>query len=65
MLRNAYEAVNEDPRVFVAYGGTPAKCLKHMSTLLDESGVDFWVASRVDYIDHGPASHRFSIILYV
>ena len=64
-MGNAYEAIHEDPRVFVSYGGTPSKCLKHMSMLLDEAGVDFWVASRVDYVGHGPVSHRFSMIVYV
>lgn len=65
MKTTAYEAINEEARVFVAYGGSPAKCLKNMANLLDEKGIDFWVSSRVDYRDDGPYKQRFSLIVYV
>lgn len=61
----AYEAVNEEARVFVAYGASPSKCLKNMANLLDDKGIDFWAATRVDYRDHGPYKTRFSLIVYV
>ena len=47
----AYEAVNDNPQVFVAFGTTPAKTLKNMSKILKENNINWWSASSVDYIE--------------
>jgi len=38
----------EKPRVFEATGPTPAATLRAMADLLENIGVDHWLASRVD-----------------
>lgn len=47
----SYEAVNDNPRVFVAFGETPAKALKNMAKILKRNDIVWWNASSVDYID--------------
>jgi hypothetical protein len=61
-MRTAYEAVNESCRVFVAYGDSPAKTLKHMARLLKKSKVDWWSASTVNYSEE---ENVFYITIYV
>jgi len=45
----AYEAVNENSRVFVAYGESPVKVLKNMARLLRKNNIVWWSASAVYY----------------
>lgn len=62
----AYEAVNERPRVFCAYGKTPAKALKNMAKLLKENKIDDWSSINVvaDY-EAPELNERFHLVLYV
>jgi len=61
-MRTAYEAVNENPRVFVAYGETPAKALKNAARLLKKNHVDWWSSSTVNYLE---GDKVFYITIYV
>jgi hypothetical protein len=61
-MRTAYEAVNENCRVFIAYGETPAKALKNAARLLKNNKVDWWSASVVNYLDD---ENIFYITIYV
>ena len=61
MSKIAYEAVNENPRVFVAFGETPAKALKGMAKVLKDNDIRWWSASHVDEMEDG----MFYINIYV
>lgn len=61
-MRTAYEAVNESPRVFVAYGETPAKALKNAARLLKKNKIDWWSSSTVNCLDD---ENIFYITIYV
>lgn len=58
----AYEAVNENPRVFVAFGKTPDKALKAMTNIVKENSIRWWSASHVGYIED---EKTFYINIYV
>jgi hypothetical protein len=58
----AYEAINEEPRVFCAYGKTPAKALTNMAKLLKKSEIFWMSASHVSYIEE---EDLFYITIYV
>lgn len=45
----SYEAVNEEPRVFCAYGPTPADALRAMAELLTKHKITTWSASSVNF----------------
>ncbi len=49
-MKNAYEAIMENPRVFCSYGDTPAKALKRMAKLLENKEIKYFSASDVGYI---------------
>lgn len=57
----AYEAVNDNPRVFVAFGETPSKALKQMAKILKRENIEWWSASHVDEMEDG----TFYINIYV
>ncbi len=59
----AYEAVNENPQVFCAYGRTPAKALRAMSKLLKEHNVDWWSAATVGKIDDEENMYHMTIYI--
>ena len=61
-MNTAYEAVNENPRVFVAYGETPARALKNAARLLKNNKIDWWSASTVNHLDD---ENIFCISIYV
>jgi hypothetical protein len=61
-MNTAYEAVNENCRVFVAYGDTPTKTLKNMAKLLKKNKINWWSASSVNYLED---EKIFYITIYV
>lgn len=61
-MKNAYEAINENPRVFCAYGDTPAQALKRMSKLLESNDIKFFSAAHVGFIAE---EHTHYITIYV
>jgi hypothetical protein len=61
-MKIAYEATNDNPRVFVAYGNNPAEALKNMYKMLKRLNIDWWSASHVGYIED---ENLFYINIYV
>lgn len=58
----AYEAINDNPRVFCAYGKTPVKVLRNMAKLLKENEIEWMSASHVSYLEE---EELFYMTLYV
>lgn len=49
----AYEADNEQPRVFCSYGTTPAMALYNMGDIIALNGIESWTASAVNIDEDG------------
>jgi hypothetical protein len=61
-MNTAYEAINDNCRVFIAYGETPVKALKNMAKLLKKNKIDWWSTSLVNYLED---EDIFYISIYV
>ena len=61
-MKIAYEAVNENCRVFAAFGETPSKALKNAARLLKKNNINWWSSSTVSYIED---ENIFYITIYV
>lgn len=51
MPADARVCFGENPKVYEAFGPTPAATLRAMADLLEATGVDGWLAARVDFVD--------------
>jgi hypothetical protein len=60
-----YEAVNENPRVFVAYGETPAQVLINMSSILDNNDILWWSSASVQVSEFDDDDYKFYMVVYV
>lgn len=47
---DAYEAINEHPRVFCSYGNTPASALMKMALLLKKNNIKSFSSANVGYL---------------
>lgn len=63
-MKMAYQAVNEEPTTWVAYGATPARALRNMARIMKKNNVEFWLASRVDFYPDEAPDFRFCIVVY-
>lgn len=61
-MKNAYEAIAENPRVFCAYGESPSQALRRMAKLLENKEIKFFSASHVGYV---PEEQTYYINIYV
>lgn len=57
----AYEAINENPRVFCSSGKTPQHALSEMAGLLHTNNITSWSAASVNFDDEG--THYLTIYL--
>jgi hypothetical protein len=60
-----YEAINENPRVFVAYGETPAQVLINMSSIFDKNNIDWWSSATVQVSQFDDDDYKFYMVVYV
>ena len=58
----AYEAINENPRVFCAYGKNPAQAFNKMSKLLKDHNINWLSAAHVGYSEE---DNLYYITIYV